>query len=512
LRPPPFVGAVASGVLLTLSFPKFGHWLVAWVALLPLLLALRQDGGRRAFRLGFAAGAVAGVGLLYWTALVVAQYGGLSLPIGGVLMLLLAAAVGLFPALFAWVVGCWLRAWGDAALLAAPVAWVASEVLRAYTFFRFPWCLLGYSQAPNLPMIQVASLTAVYGVSFLVAATSGALAYLIVEGRGVRRLRAALALGAVLGAVGAYGVWALSQPPTEVGRVRLALVQANIAQDAKWDPGQAWENVLRHVGLTREAAERGASFVVWPESAVPWPYDAEPVVASRLGDVTRSLGIQLLLGNDDTDLAASGRRRIFVGAKLLTPAGAVAYRYHKLRLVPFGEYTPLGPLITLGGRWTARLVQAVGDFTPGTEARVGAVPEGRFGTLICYEAIFPDLVREFVANGAGMLVNVTNDAWYGRTSAPFQHFAMAAFRAVESGRYLVRAANTGISGVVDPRGRILERTPLFEPGLVVRDVPFLSGATFYARHGDVFGFACLGLTLLLTLTARTQSVDATLRR
>jgi apolipoprotein N-acyltransferase len=503
-------GAFASGALLALSFPKFGHWALAWVALAPLLLASRLDAAR-AFRLGWTAGFVAGVGLLYWTALVVAQYGGLSLPVGVVLMLLLAAAVALFPALFAWSVARWRAAWGDAALLAAPVAWVATEVLRAYTFFRFPWCLLGYSQQPNLPVIQIARVTAVYGVSFLVASGSAVLAYVLVETRPGPRLRAGAALAGALGLSVAYGAWNLGRAPVETGRVRAALVQASIPQHEKWDPGRAWDNVSQHVRLTREAVGRGAGFVVWPESAVPWRYDEEPAVAAVLGDVARTTRAHLLLGNDDAEPGDGGRPRIFVGAKLLTPSGEVAYRYHKLRLVPFGEYTPLAPLLTAGGRFAARLVQAVGDFAPGREARVGSLPQGRFGTLICYEAIFPDLVRQFTAGGAGMLVNVTNDAWYGRTSAPHQHFAMAAFRAVENGRYLLRAANTGISGVVDPHGRVLEPTPLFERTLVVRDVPFVAGDTFYARHGDVFGFACLGLAAALTLAAlaRTLATKAT---
>jgi len=157
------------------------------------------------------------------------------------------------------------------------------------------------------------------------------------------------------------------------------------------------------------------------------------------------------------------------------------------------------PLITLGGRVVAKLVQQVSDFSPGEAPRTGLVDGRRIGAFICYEAIFPDLVRQFTREGADLLVNVTNDAWYGRTSAPHQHLAMAAFRAVENGKYLVRAANTGISAVVDPRGRVLESTPLFEPAALVRDVPLVPGRTFYSRHGDVFAWTCFAATLVLTL-------------
>jgi apolipoprotein N-acyltransferase len=179
----------------------------------------------------------------------------------------------------------------------------------------------------------------------------------------------------------------------------------------------------------------------------------------------------------------------------------VSFRYHKMRLVPFGEYVPIESVLTLGGRYSARVVDAVGAFTPGTEYAIGEVEGHRLGVSICYEAIFPDLLREFTVRGADLLVNITNDGWYGRTSAPHQHFAMAVFRAVENGKYLVRAANTGITAVVDPRGRVLERTELFERRAIVRDVPIVPGTTFYGRHGDVFAWSCLGLALLVTAAA-----------
>ena len=165
--------------------------------------------------------------------------------------------------------------------------------------------------------------------------------------------------------------------------------------------------------------------------------------------------------------------------------------------MPFGEYVPLASLFTFGGRFTAKLVQEVSDFTPGTEATTGVVDGHRVGGFICYEAIFPSLVRRFAAGGAELLVNITNDAWYGTTSAPYQHLAMAAFRAVENRRYLVRAANTGITAVVDPRGRVLEPTRLFDTTVLVREVPLVAESTFYTRHGDVFARTCAALALAL---------------
>jgi apolipoprotein N-acyltransferase len=490
--------AALSGALVALSFPKFGHPAVAWVALVPLLVAVAEGGGKGAFRLGYVSGAVSALGLLYWTSFVVVQYGGLSLPVGISVMALLCLAVALFPSLFAWAVGRWVSAYGTRALLLAPVAWVATEILRTHTFFRFPWCLLGYSQQPNLPFIQIARYGAVYAVSFLVAGASSALAYSVIERRAGPRRATLLALFAVLAAVGLHGAWQMSRPLPRTGSLRVGLVQARILQEEKWDEARALDNVEQHVTLTLRAAAEGARLVVWPESAVPYYYDETPVVARRLQDVSRERGIYLLFGNDDRDEGDRGDGDVFVGAKMLSPQGALTYRYHKMHLVPFGEYVPMRPLLTLGGRVAAKLVQQVADFTPGTEPTLGDVDGHSIGAFICYEAIFPDLVRGFAARGADLLVNITNDAWYGRTSAPYQHLAMAAFRAVESGKYLVRAANTGITAVVDPRGRVVVGSALFDRTVVAREVPLVSGTTFYVRHGDVFAWSCLGGALVLT--------------
>jgi apolipoprotein N-acyltransferase len=501
--------ATASGILLALSFPKFGHGLVAWVALVPLLVALAgAKSASHGFRLGYLTGAVSSLGLVYWTSLVVVQYGGLSMPLGIAVMGLLCLALALFPCLFGAVVAFWARTWGPRALLVAPLAWVATEILRAHTLFNFAWCLLGYSQHAQLPVIQIARFGAVYAVSFVVASSSAVIAYAIVQPRRGPRLRALLAGALLVAAVVADGLWRLRAPIPESGRLTIGLVQASILQEDKWDPDEAYVNLGRHVALTREAAGRGARFVVWPESSLPWLYDRNPAIAAELQRLTRELGVHLLFGNDDReDGVPDRRRRIWVGAKLLTPEGIIAFRYHKLRLVPFGEYVPIESVLTLGGRYSARMVDAVGAFTPGTEYAVGEVDGRRFGVSICYEAIFPDLLREFTVRGADLLVNITNDGWYGRTSAPHQHFAMAVFRAVENGKYLVRAANTGFTAVVDTHGRIVARTELFEQTALVRDVPFVGGITFYARHGDVFAWGCLGAAVALCGAAATRRVS-----
>ena len=272
-------------------------------------------------------------------------------------------------------------------------------------------------------------------------------------------------------------------------------------------PEYASANVGRHLQLTEKAADAGARLVVWPESAVPFLFDEDPALAAPPAGRGAAAGDLPLLRQRRPRAPLPGERRIYVGAKLLDPSGELVARYHKIRLVPFGEYVPLQPLFTLGGRFAAKLVQEVSDFTPGTEAITGVVDGHRVGGFICYEAIFPSLVRRFAAGGAELLVNVTNDAWYGTTSAPHQHLAMAAFRAIENRRYLVRAANTGITAVVDPRGRVLEPTRLFDTTVLVREVPFVAETTFYTRHGNVFAQACAAMALALVAATFAPAVD-----
>ncbi len=477
------------------------------MALVPLLVALHGTAGWRAARLGYVTGAVSALGLLYWTSLVVIQYGGLPLAVGVAIMVALCLAFALFPLLFGWAVGRLVGTFGTAGLLGAPFVWVATELLRAHTFFEFPWCLLGYSQHAFLPVIQVASVTAVYGVSFLLAASSALLAYAVLETRGARRRAAIAGLALLAGGAWGGGAWAMSRPIPETGRVVVGLVQGGIRQEEKGVPEDAGGNVDRHLQLTAEAARRGARLVVWPESAVLFLYDRDAGLATLLRDTVRTHGIHLFFGNDDLETPVSGERRVFVGAKLLSPEGRLTARYRKMHLVPFGEYVPLQPLFTLGGRFAGKLVQEVSDFSPGTEAVTGEVDGHRIGGYICYEAIFPGLVRRFPARGAELLVNVTNDAWYGTTSAPYQHLAMAAFRAVENRRYLVRAANTGITAVVDPWGRVLESTRLFDRTVLVREVPFVAETSFYTRYGDVFARACAAIALALVAATFRRRVN-----
>jgi apolipoprotein N-acyltransferase len=409
-------------------------------------------------------------------------------------------AFGLFLAAFGAIHAHVSLAFGARAVLFAPVVFVACEFLREHLLFGFPWCLLGYSQVEFSELIQVAAFAAVHGVSFLVAASSAGLAYAFMAREAFER-RLGLTLPALLiSAAMAYGHTRLQRPIVEDAALTVGVIQASIPQDQKWESALLQANIDRHLALSAEAVRRDARLIVWPESAIGYELDLYPEVRKQISDFASREGVFLLAGNDDRERDGSGVLRSYVGAKLVSPEGAIAMRYHKMRLVPFGEYLPLPSsmvsLLSLG-----RLVESVSDFTAGTEAVTGRVLGISVGAFICYEAIFPSLVRRFSLTGAQVLVNVTNDGWYGTSAAPYQHYAMARFRAVENRRFLVRAANTGISAIIDPLGRELVRSELMEQRALVGEVRGISELTFYARYGDIFAWFLVILTALALASA-----------
>lgn len=451
---------------------------------------------RRAFLLGLVAGSVAFAGTLYWTADVMVIFGDLPRPLAVPLSLLLVAYLALYPALAAWGVAAAVRRWGLSALWVAPLVWVASEYGRGTWLTGFPWVLLGYSQATVLPVAQVASLFGVYGVSALVVAFNAALARALLE-RGPRRIAAPVVALALVGAVVAWGQLRIGRGDlTRAGQpLRVGIAQGNVPQGQKWDPAFGSGILHTYLRLTHEAAGRGARLVVWPESATPFFFEEEPAGRRAVQDVARQTGAWLLFGSDQVE--RSSPPRYYNSAFLVAPDGRQVAAYRKMQLVPFGEYVPLRALLF----FVAPLVESVSDFTAGREQTLLPLDGRLVSTAICYEAVFPSLARSAVARGSQLLTTITNDAWYGRSSAPFQHFEQASLRAIEQGRYLVRAANTGVSGIVDPYGRVVMRSALFEPAVLVGSVRLLEGRTVYSRIGDVFVWASFAICVWIALAS-----------
>ena len=487
-----------------------------------MLLAVGDGSPGRAFALGLTTGVVYFTGTLYWITRVMVVYGGLQTWVAVLVNALLIAFLALFPALFALVVRRTTATFGSRALLASPVVWVATELGRTHLFGGFPWVLLGYSQAGVLPIAQLASLFGVYGVSALVAGVSGCLAAAVVESpsrrghhdnwfspappkSGSPRASSPAAryapLLVALGLIGVIAGWGkfriVSGELTRAGaQVRIGLVQGNVDQAEKWNPVRAAAIFQTYLDMTRQAIAEGAEFVLWPESSIPFHFEEDRAQAEQVRALAREARVPILVGSDEIDRGVP--TKYFNSAFLVGPDGTDAGVYRKMHLVPFGEYVPLKRVLF----FVAPLVEAVSDFSPGESAVVLPVDGHLVSAAICYEIVYPELVRRFVVAGSELLTTITNDAWFGSTSAPYQHFDQASMRAVENGRYLVRAANTGISGVVDPYGRILAESRIFEPAVIVSEARFLQGSTFYTRTGDAFAYVSVVATLAMLVAGR----------
>jgi apolipoprotein N-acyltransferase len=446
---------------------------------------------RQGFLLGLIAGVVHYAGTVYWTGATVRTFGGLPWPVAIVTALLLVFYMALYVALTAGITGRLVRAFGWMGLPLGAAAWVTSEYIRGWLFGGFPWIPLGNTMVTLLPVAQLASVGGVYLLSLFVALVNVGFALVIVSSpRPQRWTLAVTALG--IGATAVWGGMRLSANTLVVTGtpVRVGLVQANIAQVDKWNGARAGHIVERYLEMTRKAAAEGAEFVMWPESATPFYFDEQPTGQALVRSLVESIGVPLLFGTDEIERGA--RNQYYNAAFMLDSGGATAAVYRKMHLVPFGEYVPFRDLLF----FVKPLVEAVSDFSPGRFVTMLPVNGHMVSTAICYEVTYPSLIREGVRQGSELLTTITNDAWYGESSAPFQHFEMATMRAIEQGRYLVRAANTGITGIVDPYGRVLARTRLGETTVVVGEARFVQAKTLYATMGDRVAQASVILTLL----------------
>jgi apolipoprotein N-acyltransferase len=385
-----------------------------------------------------------------------------------------------------------------------PVLWTAQELLRTHLFTGFPWELLGYSQFERIPLIQIADIAGVYGVSFLAALVNAALYALWQaadrsrpDARGRRRRAGAACAFAAVFLAGAwfYGTLRIDAVDSAVSGgkpVRVALIQGNIAQEMKWDRAFQVQTTAKYARLSESAGKYDPHLVVWPETATPFYFPFHGPLSRIVFDAVKRTGADFLIGSPSF-LEKSGKMVYFNSAYLIDAGGTVKGRYDKVHLVPFGEYVPFKRYLPFLGK----MVEHVGDFQAGPEGQTLAWRGSRLGVLICYESIFPALSRAQTAAGADILVNITNDAWYGRSSAPFQHFSMAVFRAVENRRPLVRAANTGISGFIDAVGRVAEASPLFTDAVMAHTVRFSRIDAPYTRLGDTFAGVCLATAVLI---------------
>jgi apolipoprotein N-acyltransferase len=486
--------SLLSGLLLFLSFPKFGSGILAWVALIPLFYVLRDEKPWEGFKTGFLTGLIAHVGILYWISHVVVQYGYLPVYTGIAAMLLLAAYLSLYTACFSLGV-VFLRARGHALYLSAPLLWTILEFARSHLLTGFPWENLAHSQYLYGDIIQIADITGAYGITFTIVLINTVLfnvlaAHFRREKYPAAEIATACAILVVIYGYGLFRTSDIQESLKRASTVEVALVQGNIDQNIKWDARYQSETLEIYRTLSIRAIPAQGGLIVWPETAVPFYFERPGPLQAAVFDLARISGRTLLFGSPSY-VEGNGMVSFMNSAYLLRSDGVVEGRYDKVHLVPYGEYVPLRKLLPFIGK----LVAGVGDFRPGKGFEPLVSDGHRFGVLICYEAIFPEAARDYKRKKADLLVNITNDAWFGRTSAPYQHLSMTVFRAVENRLYLVRAANTGISAVIDPVGKILERTGLFERTVLKGRVKFIDEKTFYAAYGDLFVYLC-GIALI----------------
>ncbi len=514
--------AGASGLFIPLSFPKSDLELLAWIALVPLHWALDGKTKAQAFWIGWLSGTIAFTGMMAWVVTAMTTYGKVPLPVSYGILLLLTAYLGLYVGLYS-AGAVWFRSliprYG---FFVFPCLWVTLELIRTYALSGMPWGLLGYSQYRQIEIIQIADHMGVYGVSFLIVLVNVALAeflsWLMPYFRNFRPARLPWELAAMAALLVTlswqYGLITLSETPfSGIPRssITVGVVQPNVDQAVKWDTAYREETLARFDRLT-EKLGRATDLVVWPEAATPFVFEREPVYQLQLMALANRAQAPILFGSPAVRFYPDRRPYLMNSAYLLAPDGHLLGRYDKHHLVPFGEYIPFKSSLLF---FLDKLVEGIGDFEPGTGSAVltltpkpksaaagkaEATPKPiSFGVAICYEVIFPNLVRQFALNGAEFLVTVTNDAWFGASSAASQHFSMVVFRSVENHLAFARSANTGISGFIDPFGRIVEATPIFTEQAVKATMQVWRPHTFYSRYGDVFAYGCAIICALLFL-------------
>jgi apolipoprotein N-acyltransferase len=510
--------AVVSGVVTAFAFPtRFGSVMfpnlgfLAWFSLMPLFVAVYHASVRRAFLLSFLTGFIYYSISLYWVFNALNEYGNLSsatsLGVMFLMMVLLATFVALAPTWVTW----FRRRWGGSPIYLLPVAWVTVVLARNfYPAGGFPWDNIAHTQAGYPIMIQTADMFSVYALTFFMIMVNQLLAALVLGWGHVKRRHLgvkALLVFVIFSLLMAYGWYRLEtiQARSPSNRtIRTGLIQGNILQDEKWEEELLEENLKIYRKYMELLKNSDVTLIVWPESAYPFavPLRAIGVKSAELGlNPEKKDGAWLLFGalsvNDD-----KVGEDLYNSAILVDNRGVIKERYHKKHLVPFGEYVPYRKVLFFANK----LVEPLGDFVRGKAYAPIKVKDFKVGPLICFEDLFPEISRQMVVAGANILVNMTNDAWYGWTSAAYQHLAASVFRAVENRRYVLRATNTGITAVIDPTGKVELRSKLFTRGLMATGVSLFSNLTIYDKIGDLFAYLCTLFVILGTALVAGKSV------
>ena len=492
-----------SSLLMVFAFPPFDLWLIAWFGMVPLFFAVYEETPSVVFKTGFVWGFVFFAGTVYWVVNSMVNYGGVSIYASVLVLLLLVTVLSIYPAVFVYLAS---KLTGENQkssvknLIVVPCIWVSIEYIRTHLFTGFPWVLLGYSQTRNLAILQVADITGVYGISFLIVMFNFFIflstSHFLKNG-GVR-FKEGAAVFLIIAVVSGYGYIRINQIDELVKnwkKMNIGIVQGNIDQSVKWNPEYQEKTVEIYSELSMGMKDKGIELIVWPETATPFYLQDDERLSHNVLTIAKTLSAKLITGSPAYGYAKGGGAvNYYNSVFLISKGGNIIGRYDKVHLVPFGEYVPLKRFLPF-----EKLVAGVGDFSPGSDMKPLSLNNGAAGILICFEAIFPHAAREFLKNGADFLITVTNDAWFGKSSAPYQHLSQSLARAVEGRVYLVRAANTGISAVVDPVGRIKTQSGIFTRESLIGTISLKekSFKTFYTRYGDVFAIGCMIISIVM---------------
>jgi apolipoprotein N-acyltransferase len=515
------VAALVSATLLIVSFPNFDLWPLAWIALIPLLLVLvRRPQSLRTFLLGWLFGTVFFYGSCYWLTYSMIHFGGIRPWLAFLLLLPGAVVMGIFPAIFSFMIARAIRKWGRTALFFAPLLWSALEWTRLETTGQL-WNAIGYSQAYQPFLIQSARWGGIYAVGYLIVLVNSLLAYYLAKTSIPALLTSAVGLAAIFGVILVAALPAmLDQSSTLYSKpdVIVVAVQPNVPMEPMSDPKGTENLISRHISLSTTALqnwERAGEannaaglkdsdwakedstaarraiprLVIWPESPMNFTYGTDSPLREKLAAFAKANNTSVLLNSQE----AAPNDGIYNSALLINEQGKLVAQYDKIRLLPFGEYVPLPEWLPGAG-----LIRAiVGDFTPGTNYRLMPVGNLRAGVFICIESAYPSIARRLTNEGAGVLINISNDGYLGPTAVMRQHLANAVFRAVENGRPLLRVTNTGITAFITPAGKIRDATEGFKPDVRTWATRGSNGQTFYSKFGDLFPAACVVLSLLI---------------
>lgn len=487
-----------SAFALVLSFPPFNLFFLAWFCFLPFFFFLyKADDYKTVFKGGLIFGFLYFLGNVYWIYHSLYYYGSVPLILSYVIVGLLALYLALYPAFFALIYKNLSKTLLPTAFY-APFIWVSLEVLRTYLFTGFPWALIGYSQYKFLIIAQIADITGIYGISYLVLLFNCFIFDLWSFKENKRRypllpyipiVTTVIVVSVVFIFSIGYGIKRLYEP--DIGKnFKAAIIQGSIPQNEKWDFNKINEILNIYKNLTMQAKIYNPQFIVWPETAVPFVFDKNRFTRDLI-EFVKQQNVYLLFGS----IMEREKDKYTNSAILIDPNGTVAYYYDKIHLVPFGEYVPLRKILF----FIDKLTVGIGDYQAGSSYTVAITPFGKFATLICYESIFPGQVRKFYQKGGQFIVNITNDGWFGNTSGPYQHFSMAVFRAIENRKPLIRAANSGISGFIDSKGRIINKTKLFERTYLIENVQTNEKMSFYTKYGDIFAYLCIVFSLIFVI-------------